>query len=50
MGNITFSINGNVIAEVELKTKDDVLHKGFLDYMLEILRDWFQYMKPSKAS
>lgn len=50
MGNITFSIKGNVIAQVELKTKDEVLHKGFLDYMLEILRDWFQYMKPSKVS
>jgi len=49
MGYVSFSVNGNVIAEAKLRTKDEVLHKGFLDYMFEIIKDWFQYMRPSMA-
>ncbi|KNY26777.1 D-alanyl-D-alanine carboxypeptidase family protein [Pseudobacteroides cellulosolvens] len=50
IGNISFSLNGKLIAQSELKTKHEVLRKGFLDYMCEMLKDWLLYMNPSMDS
>jgi D-alanyl-D-alanine carboxypeptidase (penicillin-binding protein 5/6) len=47
IGNISFSLNGNVVAKVQVKTKYEVLRKGFWDYMNDMIANWFWFMKPT---
>lgn len=49
IGNISFYLNGNVIAKVQVKTKNEVLRKGFWDYMGDMIASWISYMNPSAA-
>ncbi|MDP4180700.1 MAG: D-alanyl-D-alanine carboxypeptidase family protein [Bacillota bacterium] len=46
VGSIKFILNGNVLAQSQIKTKNEVLHKGVLDYIREIFQSWFVFMKP----
>ncbi|HEY9061318.1 MAG TPA: D-alanyl-D-alanine carboxypeptidase family protein [Pseudobacteroides sp.] len=50
IGNISFSLNGNIIAKVQVKTKHEVPRKGFWDYMIDMIASWFSYMNPSADS
>jgi D-alanyl-D-alanine carboxypeptidase (penicillin-binding protein 5/6) len=47
IGNISFSLNGNIFAKVQVKTKYEVLRKGFWDYMNDMIANWFWFMKPT---